>query len=219
MQRGEQARPNGGSDFGFVLREIRYHINPQYALEYSKRIRLRALRDGLTQFVDKVAWSAGPPSTPRVVDGKCVVGELPDAGGLWSHYRIQFGRKLKRNEQIEFELRWPELGNWTSAKPFASSTVHDRVDKLSFDLVIPKAARADDRAVLEQLRSPDSTDALSADQLTFDDKGALRWDIEKPEKGRHFRVSWRWHAIIAGPASDLPSVAAEPVPVSANHRR
>ena len=198
--------PADAARFDVVLREIRYHFNDQFALEYSKRIRLRTLRDGAGFYTDKVAWTAGDPGVPTC-DG-FTVQPVTAMGGIWSYFRIQFDRKLQRGQEIEFELRWPELTNWPSAKPFCSTTTHEKVETLRFDLRIPRAARADDRAMLEQLRSADSPDRLARKDAVFDDRSQLLWEIPTPPVDRHFRATWHWHPIITGTADTSPADSA-----------
>jgi hypothetical protein len=192
------------ASYEFLTRELRYHINQRYSLEYSKRIRLRSLRDGLDMFIDKIAWTGGDAGLPECAsDHDCTVRPMPTAQALWDYFQVRFGRPLRRGEEVELNLRWPDITNWSNAKPFASTTTHEPIHHIRFDIRIPSAARHGDHASLEVLRAPDSANPLMREQRTFDEDGHLVWDIAQPEQDRHYRVTWTWHPIIAASRSQM----------------
>jgi len=200
--------PPTETPFQVLSREIYYRIDERYNLTFSKRIRLRSLRDGTNAFLDKIAWSGGAAGLPRCsADRACVVRPSPDRHGLWDYFRVEFAAPLRSGQETVVELRWPNLGNWTNSKPFVSTSVPTAGGRVRFDVHIPKAARNSDECFLETLGSVDAADPLDRGTAAFDQSGDLRWDIDAPEHDRHFRIAWLWHPIITGP---LPEPAAAP---------
>lgn len=183
--------------YEFVSREFTYHIDDDRRLNYIKRIHLRAARDGLRSYIDKVAWTGGRTGLPECVsDADCKL-QPQSAHGMWDYFRVDFGQPLDRAQEIAFELHWLGLTNWSSSRPFVSTSTREPAHRIRFDLRIPRELRSDDGATFEILPSPDAPEALSSESRTFGPQGRLSWQLDQPPLNRHFRINWRWCANVA----------------------
>jgi hypothetical protein len=191
-----------------LRRSCTYRITTSGDLHYAKTLRLRALQNQLDDYVDKVNWSGGATNLPMGDAKVAEISPVNDRVGMWTFYRVHFGRTLAKGEEIEFHLTWPPIRDWVNARPFVAMSTDEPTHRLEFHVQIPPAALRPPangsgcRAVLEHLRAVESLIPFRSEERMFDDNGSLVWIIDRPRLYRYFKVRWFW-------SLDLPSAGRQ----------
>ena len=163
-----------------------------------RRIRVKALVDNLDHYVDRFVWTGGPANLPAPMEGCVGVNALARRVGIWTYYSTEFGRTLRKGEELEFAVRWL-LSNWRDASPFISTSTEEPTKKLKLLLQFPPAVMATPVVLAEVSRGIESNDAFSTETLSCDASGRLEWS-PVAKLYRHYRLRWAW----AGESSVQP---------------
>jgi len=183
-----------------LLRSCTYHITPDGELLYSKRIKLRALHNQLDDYVDKVNWSGGNITLPRGDSNVEGISAVTDRVGMWTFYRVHFGRTLTKGDEIEFNLTWAPIKNWVGSRPFVAMSTDEPTHQLEFHLQIPPSALIKSnggtglgsRVVVEHLRAVESLTPFFSEESVFDENGHFDRVIPQPKLYRYFKIRWFW---------------------------
>ena len=196
-----------------LLRSCHYRIAPDGELRYWKRLRLKALQNQMTDYIDKVNWSGGPISLPRNDGSIEGISPVTDRVGMWTFYRVHFGRTLAKGEEIEFVLTWPSISDWVDSRPFVAMSTDEPTHRLEFHVQIPPAALKPSpdgsgcQAVFEHLRAVESLIPFRSQVTEFDENGRLNWVVNRPRLYRYFKVRWFWHPDLPHPDPPRPDPA------------
>jgi hypothetical protein len=200
--------------YEILLRSCTYRITSDNTLQYSKRIRLRALQNQLDDYVDKVNWSGGDIALPQGDTNVYGISPVTDRVGMWTFYRVHFGRTLAKGEEIEFELTWRPIENWMRSRPFVAMSTDEPTHQLEFHIQIPPRAlvkpsggdKAGARVVFEHLRAVESLIPFKSEESAFDDNGHFARVIKRPMLYRYFKVRWFWNPSLVGEVSERPTI-------------
>lgn len=189
-----------------VQRKLCYEIDNQNALNYSRLTTIRALQNDLREFWDRYYWTGSESTEPQAGEGVLAIHPAVPGGGMFDFFQVYFERNLSRGDVYDFEVTWPALQNWLTARPYVSATTEEPTQKITFELRIPRQCRASDVALAEEYRAAESRVPLNTREIKFDDDGTLIWTVHKPRLYRSYRVRWRW----AGQPGHGPPKPVEP---------
>ncbi|ADD42729.1 hypothetical protein [Stackebrandtia nassauensis] len=165
-----------------------YVINEHGELLYSKRIKLKALRDQMDEYIDRYFWSGGGVPKPEPGEGAQEITEVARVG-VWEYYRIFFGRVLHRGDVHEIEITWP-LTNWRDSSPFVALSTREPTHKLVFDVKLP-ADEVGGSVLAEEIAGIDSIYPFNTEEIELD-HGRCRWVVDRPSLYTQYRLRWTW---------------------------
>jgi hypothetical protein len=195
------ARSRGIYDYSYRLPDFRYEILQKThvyrvldheRLEYVRVIKVKALQDGLNEFIDRYFWTGDDDTLP--VRGRHVhkITLMEDTSGMYRFIRVQLEKSLRRGEEYDFEVRWPAIRQWRTSRPFVSGSTDDPTHRLVFKVNIPSASRGSDEAVCEIYRAVESLVPIESEVREFDRDGAVEWVVNRPKLFHHYRLRWSW---------------------------
>lgn len=181
--------PHPGFDLRILEKRIIYRVDDDGVLHFSRRLKVKALKNNVDRYIDKYVWTGGGSALPTPGVG---VDEIRPRGtaGIWTFYDSSFIQNLRRGETLEISANWPEL-DASKSRPFVSTASDEPTSRIVFELSIPAKFRRDDNAKLEEMRSIESIFPFKTEDGSFNDKGDLTWEI-KPGHYRHYRIRWGW---------------------------
>lgn len=181
--------PRIDCDFEILELEIIYDHKQQNRMVYTKRKRLRALRNGLDRYFDRYRWTGGGTVAMRSsMKGQQIVTE--ERRSVWQFYAIKFNRKLGRGEEIQTEVVWELEDIENVAVPFLSSTVEEPTARMILKVKFPPELNVE-----EVIREISPVMGARKPFSTTPDKTAhseYTWTIASPKLLYHYEVGWEW---------------------------
>jgi hypothetical protein len=175
-----------------LSKTIRYEVSEAGELQYSKKIRIRALTDQLEEYVDRYAWTGVQDvDEPVSASHEVKITQTDYRTGTPNFFKVTFAKSLAEGEEREFEIRWPPITGWRSSRPFVSTSTNEPTHLLRLQLQIPPHA-VSGTASKETARAVESIQPFTTERTTFDENGSLSWEIRRPKLYHHFRVRWTW---------------------------
>lgn len=165
-----------------------YEIGDDGVLRFVRRMHIRALRDHVEDYIDRFIWTAGPTSIPVGNENVTRTERLARAG-IWTFFKADFGRSLRRGNEYEFEVRWPPIENWAESSPFVSTSTEEPTHELVFELRLP--AGTGKKVLAETMRGIEALYPFDCQELELDN-GRCTWRINRPPLYTHFRLRWNW---------------------------
>jgi hypothetical protein len=115
-------------DFMVLEKEVYYTYDDLRHMKYEKRLRVRALRNGLKAYPDKYAWTGRGQVSARSLVGEHDYIEIGKQN-VWTLYEVRFPMTLSRGDEVEIAVAWELEDTEMAATPFFSSTVEEPTDK------------------------------------------------------------------------------------------
>jgi hypothetical protein len=160
----------------------------QTHLEYTKRHRIRALREGLDRYPDKYFWTGDmSPDVRTKVRGQIFTPTMRK--NYWQHYEVLFGRYLNKNEEIETELAWLLDDSSKRAVPFISATIEEPTDLLKLTLEVPIEWGLTE-VICEVANGASAKRPLESKTMAIDQQGKAEWSISNPKLLHHYEMRW-----------------------------
>jgi len=203
----DSSYPECDPKFEVLERINRYAISDSGEFEYSRRYRVRAMKDRLSSFTDRYIWTGTDTDLkPRPGDNVAQVDISHDTTlGEQTWIDIVFERRLNAGDEYEFEVHWPPMPDWPRSRPFLSSSTREPTHRIVFEVTVPQRFRRGRRAWFEVLRAVDEADPFTTDECEFDAGGRL-WVVRDLPKLYHcYRVRWQWSPAVADAAGFWPS--------------
>lgn len=177
-----------------IEKRCSYTINERDELVYRKRIKFKALRDQMDEYIDRYHWTAGGAPIPLPGEGVQEITQVYRVG-VWDYYRIFFGRVLHRGDTHEIEMIWPPLTNWRDSSPFVALSTREPTHKLVFDVKLP-VDEVGESVLAEVIAGIDSIYPFSTDEIELD-HGRCKWEVERPSLYTQYRLRWNWRGVQA----------------------
>lgn len=175
-------------DFQILEKAISYEYVERHKMVYRKKIKLKALRNGLDTYRDKYRWTGtGLLSMKSIVQEHDVVETVRK--NVWRVYEIRFQRSLRKGDTIETEIEWTLQDDSCSAVPFFSATIEEPTDCLLFNLKIIPAFGV--REVTCEVSSHiGSGRPFKSWTIPVDKHGEAAWRINGPELLYYYEMRW-----------------------------
>ncbi|HCR56071.1 TPA: hypothetical protein DIV49_03790 [Candidatus Saccharibacteria bacterium] len=181
--------PRLSTDFRIKEHEVTYRHQTRYKMTYTRRKKLKALRNGLDRYKDRYDWTGrGHLHITSEVSSQKV--EMEEKRSIWQFYAIKFNAVLNKGKETETCLRWDLEDTERVSVPFISVTVEEPTDILILKVFFP-----DDENVTHV--NIDVTPFMGA-KIPFEaherpvrDKQFV-WTIKKPRLLYHYELRWDW---------------------------
>lgn len=170
-----------------IIREERKHkwINETDYI-HKRRYTLKALRNGLTEYVDKFMWTGsnylltGGEGDYSIEIDKC-------SKNIYTVYHFKFNTPLKRGEIIDIEATWESKG---PAKPFFSTTIEEPTNTLVMSVMLfPKSGIKEINCEVESYKGAKFPNEKKKERLNSD--GEYTWEIKNPKLLHHYEINWK----------------------------
>lgn len=180
----------GPLDFDYLLvrKDVVYKRSDDGQVEYRRRFKLRALKNGLDRYTDKYHWTGSASGAPQAVTrGHTVFSTVRK--NVWQFYEIRFPITLKRNQEIEAEVVWHFDDRDRAAVPFVSATIEEPTEHLTLSVTLPQALRI--HSVIEECSSGiGAKTPFDSRPQVLDSDGSRIYDVTDPQLFHHYEIKW-----------------------------
>ena len=189
LERYNRSRPKFRAldpDYDILEKLISFSEESSNQLIYRKRIRLRALRDGLDRYGDKYHWTGGGDA---IVTTEIDDQEYRKTGrrNIWQLYEVAFNRSLEKGDEIDVNLVFKLDDPDRVAVPFVSATIEEPTEKLSFEVTLDETPATE--AVVEESSHIGANKPSYTWRVPFSGKTAS-WMIDNPRLLHHYEMRW-----------------------------
>jgi hypothetical protein len=183
--------PRIDCDFEILELEVIYDHLDKNRMVYTKRKKLRALRNGLDRYFDRYRWTGtGNINIKSSIKSQKVVVE--ERRSVWQFYAIRFNKKLGRGEEIQTEVVWELKDLENVAVPFLSMTIEEPTSKMILKVKLPSNLHVEE--IVKQIapfmgaKTPfySITEKIEHNEYT--------WTIPNPKLLYHYEMEWEWPA-------------------------
>lgn len=175
-------------DYQVVEKDIYYEYTDRAHMTYRKKVRVKALKNGLDTFRDKYRWTGK--------GGVAVKSGVPEhqitetfLRSVWQVYEVRFGRTLKKGDMITTECIWELEDKEGMAVPFFSATIEEPTDLLRFNLCLNTSLGVRE-VICETSSGISSGKPLDTIVKQMDKHGEVTWEIRKPKLLYHYEMKW-----------------------------
>jgi hypothetical protein len=193
--------PRIEADFVLLEKELTYDCSKVNCLLYKKRVKLKALRNGLDRYHDKYHWTGAV--------GLAVTSVIPEhefrptnRKNTWQLYEVIFQRTLNVGDTIVTELQWTGT-NPESSVPFFSAAIEEPTEQLKFNLQVPLTFGIREVTCETSPQTGARRPFTSAIKEVSGD-GKATWIINNPKLMFHYEVKWLWPGSKPDKATDTP---------------
>ena len=173
------------SDFRVICEERVHQWLSENDYVHKRRYTVKALRDGLTEYIDKFEWT-GTEYQLRGGDGKYTVEEDELSRNVFTVYRFKFKKPLRKGQEIKLEAIWNAKG---PAKPFFSTTIEKQTDTLIMKVkLFPQSGiKTINREVYNNIGAvlPNESNIID-----LDSDGENTWVVSSPQILHHYEINW-----------------------------
>lgn len=177
-------------DFHVLSKELSISFHAPENIRYSKKITLKALRNGLDRFCDKYNWTGRGKVEIRSAHEEHTL-QIGERASVWTLYELKFGRTLNKGETIDIEVIWNIEDKDKTATPFLSTTIHEPTDHLMFKLHFA------DCFGVKQIICEESPDMGAvrpySSEIKLVNSGQVEWQPPHPKLLHYYQVRWTPH--------------------------
>ncbi len=183
--------PRISPDFEILETKVTYDHEAIDKMTYTKRKKLKALRNGLERYVDRYSWT-GKGNINISSNKKSQTFTETERKSIYQFYEVRFDKVLSKGEEVEVTLTWDLEDLEHKAVPFVSMTIEEPTETLLFKVIFPKTSVV--TSIIKEI-SP----FIGAKQPFFSEKERINdyereyeWTIKKPKLFYHYELRWRW---------------------------
>jgi hypothetical protein len=177
-------------DFEIVEHEIVYRYMSGDAIEYRKRKKLRALRNGLRQYHDKYHWTGSPEQKDPISGVAGHIVRLTRRDTVWQLYEVDLELPLRKGQTVQTEVIWFLNDKEHVSMPFISATIEEPTDGLKFELNFAPETGVQTIACSIQA-AIGGKNVLAAETQEVSSTGHVAWKPDgRPKLLHHYQVSW-----------------------------
>lgn len=152
-----------------------------------RRYKLRSLKNGLTEYVDKFQWT-GKDYTLKKGKGDYSIVKDSTPMNVFTVYRFIFKTPLDKGETIELEARWDAKG---PAEPFFSTDIQEPTDEL-----IMKVELYPESGIRQVCCRVDRNigaigHPIETKIIDLNSEGKAEWIKENPKILHHYEINWK----------------------------
>ncbi len=174
--------------FRIIEKEYTYEYKDKNHMIFTKRIKLKALKNNLDRYHDRYCWSG--------LGNVLVRSEVKDQiflsmgrKDVYHEYEILFGRNLKKGEEIETCIVFELEDLQGQAIPFLSTTISEPTQYQILRVIIPKSLGVE-KAVAEIKPCTDSYIPIDTELINFNVSGEAKWETKKPRLLYVYSIRW-----------------------------
>lgn len=173
--------------------EITFVVLGNNRYRTTRRIRAKALRDGIECFKHPFQWT-GDQQPPVFVSEagyqKNIVFETPE-NGISNLARVYFDRPSRKGEKIEIAYSFEVTDATRPAKPFFAITTNDWVKK-KLEVNVRFFEGHSFTSYCKQIFISSASEIPIFEQLGgLDERNSIQWVIKKPRPGFRYSIAWK----------------------------
>lgn len=175
--------------FDFKIRQkvVTYEFTDRYNITFTKKVCLTVLKNDSNRYLDKYKWSGEGPIYVKSNRQGQEINQIKEPHS-WDFYYIEFGRHLKRNENIDTEIVWQLTDVKCKAKPSFSCTIEEPTDELIMNLIIPNNLGV--TGVVCDVSPHAGAKTPFHSQVRSFERDIITWKISKPKLLYHYELRW-----------------------------
>lgn len=180
--------PRLPADFLVLEKTITYQYFSKTTMRYSRKLRLKALRNRLGTYSDKYLWTGSGQVKIRCANPAQQVTPT-HRKSVWQIYEVRFEKILNKRDIIDIEIIWDLENQAERAVPFFSTTVDEPTKLLRLNLSLEPSLGVS--SVTWEISSGIGAMApFDSDTLTLDKHGEVSWVIEHPKLLHYYELRW-----------------------------
>jgi len=173
------------SDFRVIERYYYHCYKDMDNIVHQRRFKVRALRSKVSVFRNKFQWTGERYTLKCLNKNYRLIQGQPD--GPMDTYEIDFGRPLKKGEEVEFTVEWQCENRERRAKHFFSCNITQPTDKVVLDLQINPPLQVNEIIKSISHIAGDQPSNTSRDGMT---NGRYTWTIEEPLLMHRYKIDF-----------------------------
>lgn len=193
--------PRTHRGYPYVIKEKRllYRYYSDRRMHQRKEFLIEARQNGLSLFQDRYKWSgqgrcmvtlSSPGATLLSSEEMGLLSTLYGRVAPWDGYVVCLDRPLRRGEQQPIVVDWDLDDVAGSALLFYATTVHVPTGRLSMRAQFHRPIVGAKGIVFSFTTS--TTPVLVFDLPIEEETNAVSWQIERPELGYRYVITWDW---------------------------
>jgi hypothetical protein len=177
------------ANFEILDLKILYDHKEIDRMVYTKRKKVRALKDNLDRYVDRYNWTGKGTVAPQSLRRSEKYVET-DRKSTWQYYELRFERALKKGEELDVDVVWNLEDLEKVAVPFISATIEEPTNSLSLKVKFPDGSNVDH--VIKEIspfigaKMPFSSVREDITEMEYE------WIVRKPKLLFHYELRWDW---------------------------
>jgi hypothetical protein len=188
LRRFRPVFPRLDFDYEVIEKNIYYEYFDNTRFLYKKKVKLRALKNGLDIYTDKYSWTGKGSILMKCGVREHSVRETIKKN-VWQFYEIRFQRMLSKDDIIEAEVIWELEDTEGLAVPFMSATIEEPTRLLRLHLSLAPSLGV--REVTCEVSGTIGTKRPFVSQTRMlDGNGAVVWEISRPSLLYHYEMKW-----------------------------
>lgn len=177
------------ANFEILNLRILYDHKEIHKMVYTKRKRVRALKDNLDRYVDRYNWTGKGTVAPQSLRKSEKYVET-ERRSTWQYYELRFERALKKGEELDVDVVWNLEDLEKAAVPFMSATIEEPTNSLSLKVKFPDDSNVDH--VIKEIspfigaKMPFSSVREEITETEYE------WIVTNPKLLFHYELRWEW---------------------------
>ena len=177
-------------DFDFLILEkcIEYDYQSSDCIVYRKRVKLKALKNGLETYPDKYHWTgSGMARIKSNIPEQEVRRTIKK--NIWQFTEVRFPVMLNKGQTIESEVEWILDDKNGSAVPFVSATIEEPTALLRIHVKIARSLGV--RKVTREISGGiGAKKPFESTEVALDGRGEYTWEVKRPRLLYHYEIKW-----------------------------
>lgn len=181
--------PTIDANFEILDLRILYDHREIDSMVYTKRKKLKALKDNLDRYADRYNWTGKGAVSPRSLRKSEKYYET-ERRSTWQYYELRFEKSVKKGEEVDVDVVWDLKDTERKAIPFMSTTIEEPTKKLSLKVKFPNNSDVDH--VIKEIspfigaKMPFSSVREATTEKEYE------WIIDDPKLLFHYELRWEW---------------------------
>ena len=180
------AFPPVNSDYSIMQREVSFQYG-KTECSYEMKVRLRAKKYGINQYVGKYAWSGSARPIIKCIKSQHTYIEL-EQKDIYSEYQIMFNQNYRKGKTVECGIAMTLRDPAETFIPYFSTQVLEPTQRLIITLTIPPEYGVTE-VIKEQLPGARNENSI-AENCQLNSHGEIQWEIKDPKL--FYTYSFRW---------------------------
>lgn len=177
-------------DFQLIEKSVSFEYVDRENMLYRKKVRVRALRNGLSSYPDKYRWTGlNTPTVRSLIHDQEFAHTFRKS--VWQNYEVRLPITLQKGNEASIEIEWALQDTQRAHVPFVSCTIDEPTDKLTLNVTIPPVLGVRE-AVIEVSGGIGSKKPFSSEKVALDGAGRYQWVVSEPKPLYHYELRWQF---------------------------
>ncbi|MBE2185658.1 MAG: hypothetical protein IAE99_02655 [Rhodothermales bacterium] len=174
------------SSYSINHRSIVHDVSRESKVIHRRSWNLKSTSRNLRRFTDSFRWTGDGVANIVCKNASYSVKIEEPHQDEYVFYQIDFNKFIKKNQSISFEVEWNLQGQ---GKPFISTNILDRTDKLEMTVVFGRDSGIRE-VICEVFPHPQWVEPEETTTLSVGDEGVVKWIVDNPKLMWHYQMRW-----------------------------